>query len=482
MRLIKKKTELINLLIICLILYSGIGSGENITANIIWEDAIGKNELYYDSDIISGNLDLSDIRLPGARLPSIVIKNSIIKGELNLRGVTIEDEANFAGTTFESNVIFNETNFGGPANFENSIFKKEVFFNESDLNGAAKFGNSRFEDNAVFVRAKFGKNARFQNATFEGEACFNESEFNTKESNEETTFDHSKVNNNAYFEKAKFHKSASFHNVTFEKEALFNYAEYNEAVEFDDSKFKNEVSFKNAELKGPASFKRSLFCKDINFESSMFAGPAIFDYAIIEGDITFAHVDIYSDFTRASFSKNQAIILNSSRVERLNIDPKYIDTNNLSCDMLESVLVKFEVQDRSSGKLKQLYNDKCILPPEDFFKYLFFLINKHILRWSTLDGIINIFKIFLIFTFFIFPLFYLIMGCLGDSGKIDEVHPSRVNHIYDCYYFSITNALSHRSSELKRRSCSWGALLQFILSCVLLSLIGSILVNGRLIG
>ncbi len=479
----KKLTKFINFLLICLILFNSVPCAEAdepkpIQAKEVLEE-IKENGVYENDHIIIEN----DLIISEPSLNHLTITNSRVNGKFKLCRGTMENDLNLCGTKFNSTVKFEKMDFKNDVKFINSTFNSSVHFNDVNIVNSAEFENSGFNSSVDFNNVNIGTKANFKNCNFSEEVSFNKFVISN------AVFDLTTFQKGVDFSITDFNGNSKFNNAKFFGAVEFNKTHFNNGMIFDDSIFKQEANFNDVIFKGEdsdiLSFDRTVFNDNLSFYAPILKKIASFDNAKINGYIIFSGPNgiINANFNNTGFSNDSHVIIRGDDIDidKVNIDEKYIDTKNLSEKTFKQVLVQLTDQDKFYGKLYQEFNDNFSKPPEGFILKLFFYFNKYIIRWSTMDGVINVFSIFFILNLFVFPLFYLIRRCLTGPANNVEENSSLMNRIYDCYYFSITNVLSQRSGELKRRQCSCAALFQFILSAMLLFLVAYILANRWLL-
>jgi hypothetical protein len=225
--------------------------------------------LEYDHVIIKGEINLSQLNLPG--------KSTIISSPVRINDSIIEDAANF------NNIIFNKS-----VNFNGSYFNNTADFDYSKFNDTADFGFSKFKRTARFYGAHFEGSAHFLHANFDGVAYFELSEFN----------------NTADFGFSNFTRSARFSSSYFKGNGQFLRANFSGTADFGSSKFNSTANFLNSHFEGIASFRGANFCDTANFEGSDFNNIASFRIVSFDRNAKFARSQFKStaDFDSTNFT------------------------------------------------------------------------------------------------------------------------------------------------------------------------------------
>jgi uncharacterized protein YjbI with pentapeptide repeats len=285
--------------------------------------------VYYDSVIISGNLDLRS--LPEARISvPVAITNSSF-GNATFAGVTFAQDAVFWGSRF-GNSSFEKASFLGQADFANASFAN-ASFSFASFSQPAYFTGTVFGDNVSFEDAKFEKDAFFSQSLFMGIANFNYSDFVSY----------------SYFSGAQFHSDAIFSDIDFSGaldfsgakvagRANFFQSRFSSAI-FSNSVFSGPVQFGLAEFSGLCSFGQVFFADEANFNLARFSQATYFSEAEFQGlslfglarfeDIASLQSCIFGDdinfkgssfstmlLDKAELSKSSRIILNDTDFSR----------------------------------------------------------------------------------------------------------------------------------------------------------------------
>ena len=230
--------------------------------------------VYYDSVLVSGDLDLKS--LPDARVSgSFALTNStIINATFN--GVTFAKDAVFWGTSF-GNASFDRASFLGMADFANTSLQHASFLGTS-FSRPVVFDGTQFQGNVSFEDAEFHQDASFNDAVFDGVADFNYSRFDSY----------------TYFSGAQFHQGALFSDVDFSGALDFSAAAFAATANFFQSRF-NTASFSDAVFSGPAQFGLAKFSGLSSFGEAVFASDAGFNLARFSDAAYFSGAEFQKD-------------------------------------------------------------------------------------------------------------------------------------------------------------------------------------------
>ena len=230
--------------------------------------------VYYDSVLVSGDLDLKS--LPDARVSgSFALTNStIINATFN--GVTFAKDAVFWGTSF-GNASFDRASFLGMADFANTSLQHASFLGTS-FSRPVVFDGTQFQGNVSFEDAEFRQDASFNDAVFDGVADFNYSRFDSY----------------TYFSGAQFHQGALFSDVDFSGALDFSAAAFAATANFFQSRF-NTASFSDAVFSGPAQFGLAKFSGLSSFGEAVFASDAGFNLARFSDAAYFSGAEFQKD-------------------------------------------------------------------------------------------------------------------------------------------------------------------------------------------
>ncbi len=207
----------------------------------------------YDGVIVEGDLDLSGLDLQTKQVErtwdeivylglteevklvesSISIRDSEIRGDVNLGNSIFQEPVNFEGTNFTEEAWFPGANFSGSASFWKANFSDYANFGWAKFSGFANFGWANFSDYANFGWAVFSGSAGFSSAVFNGSANFCW---------------------------ANFSGYAEFREVEFHGDADFGYARFSGSANFRWAVFSSSASFSSAVFSGSdADFGRAVF-------------------------------------------------------------------------------------------------------------------------------------------------------------------------------------------------------------------------------
>ena len=259
------------------------------------------------------------IRLDGATVGGIDVRNAEFGGRLSASTITVTGEVDAFEARFDGNVSFDGATFEGPVQFDDAILDNDVDFDGATFETQAAFRGAEFhgdsnllDDNTSFTGATFRGRAdftqavfgfvHFEEVTFEGNAVFEETTLSGDIECTDTVFESA-----ANFDDARFREDTDFKAVTFEENASFRGAEFTggqRALEadltFEDATFGGETTFRQAKVRSatfqtarfekPAEFEKVAFEGDATFADVTFAAEADFDEALFGGDVDFSGV------------------------------------------------------------------------------------------------------------------------------------------------------------------------------------------------
>lgn len=224
---------------------------------------------------------------------NITIKNSIFEKSLNFSNVHFENFVSCEGATFRD-VNFKGASFSNPADFYNTTFGNSANFSFANFIYSANFDETTFGDSADFRSANFGNYVNLNDSTEESifrvirrSADFNWASFGDGASFTETDlgdyadFTGANFGNSANFCSANFGNSANFIITNFGDFANFWGVEFGDSAHFDGANFGNYANFlnihftDNIEFYGPDTSKNiftdgkslELFIKNYNSEA-----------------------------------------------------------------------------------------------------------------------------------------------------------------------------------------------------------------------
>jgi len=268
----------------------------------------------YDGVIIEGDLDLSELDLPIKHVErtwedindglteavklvesSILIKDSEIRGDVNLRNIVFQNKSSFNGATLTKKGQFSGAIFSGVVAFKETIFIGDADFEGAKFSGDANFEGAKFASEADFVTAKFNGETKFREVQFCGKAYFSLSQFSGKD----------KTSKSANFRRAKFCEAADFTGSQFLNEADFWGTEFVGDAEFILAKFCSDSFFWAAKFKGLADFSSARFDAVAAFDGTEFSSIADFRLAKFGGDVSFINSNFHGNvnFGVANFSE-----------------------------------------------------------------------------------------------------------------------------------------------------------------------------------
>jgi hypothetical protein len=215
--------------------------------------------------IVQGNLDLSKINLPTAKVVSspIKVENSLIYGAVDFSDAILDEQTSFK-----------KTKFFGPASFFHTHFNKDVDFSEAQFNKTASFKQAQFNASADYERSRFDEFADFSGACFrEGTVNFEGSEFKGVVYFWETLFDVESVN----FGWCQFWRPIKLWRTQFSGSAIFQGSQFKDAVDLTRAQFDADVDFTGAK------FDKELYLIDVKFSKLEINWPSIKDKLVCNG-------------------------------------------------------------------------------------------------------------------------------------------------------------------------------------------------------
>ena len=145
----------------------------------------------------------------GFCFPKISFKNKTFIKELDLRGVTFSDGADFENSVFRGEVICHKTKFKAKAFFQGSIFQSNASFVSTEFDKLILIGGSS-QNKLVFHGCKFFDNAVFQGRSFLSKVVFHSCIFYK----------------DADFQRVKFQNKVDIQNTKFEQRVIFTSAQF----------------------------------------------------------------------------------------------------------------------------------------------------------------------------------------------------------------------------------------------------------------
>ncbi len=215
--------------------------------------------------IIQGNLDLSQLNLPAAKVISspIKVENSLIYGAVNFSDAILDEQTSFK-----------RTKFFGPTSFSHTHFNKDVDFSETQFNKTASFKQAHFNASADYERAQFYEFADFSGACFRGGTVnFEGSEFKGLVYFWETLFDVESVN----FGWCQFCGPVKLWRTQFSGSAIFQGSQFKDTVDLTRAQFDTDVDFIGAK------FNKELYLIDVKFSKLQINWPSIKDKLVCNG-------------------------------------------------------------------------------------------------------------------------------------------------------------------------------------------------------
>jgi hypothetical protein len=238
--------------------YKREGSDESlqkINADDILKEILEGKDVDHKNVIIKGDLDLRKIDIQndtgGKRVVTSEIKiySCQIQGTLYFSHSLFEKSIIFLGSRFEERASFWGCQFKGYTNFSDSRFKGDANFSDSRFEGNADFSGSRFEEYAYFPFSRFKRGANFSDSQFDGDANFEEARFD----------------GDAFFAESWFKGNANFIRSRFKEYIDFSGSWFKGDANFSRSQFEGEVYF--LDRKTNVRFNRSLNLNDCKINS-----------------------------------------------------------------------------------------------------------------------------------------------------------------------------------------------------------------------
>jgi len=264
--------------ILAIVVVSASCAQKAIPASEILARIENHQSVYYDSVLVSGNLDLRF--LPDARvMSSFGLINSTI-ANVSFDSISFEDDVIFRGSTF-GNASFDKSRFLGMADLTNTSFYNASFAGAS-FDQPVSFNGALFLNNVSFEDAQFAKDASFNSAWFEKSADFNYSRFGYY-----TYFTGAKFLGAVRFSSVEFQGVLDFSDAVFQNPANFFGSTFESAASFTNASFSGQAQFAMTRFGGIASFGDVLFGDEASFGLARFADAAYFSGAEFRGDAIF---------------------------------------------------------------------------------------------------------------------------------------------------------------------------------------------------
>ncbi|MDQ1260861.1 MAG: hypothetical protein QG575_42 [Euryarchaeota archaeon] len=460
-------------------IYSTEAASDGLTTIIQAEEVLNKIRAHeaidYDYVVINGDLNISNIDLPILLISRvgqenevpflsknikiieshINIRNSEIKGTLNLDNILFLDDVDFNGTIFDNNVHFRGSIFNKNACFSHVQFCGKAFFEWSKYFCETNFAGAKFLNESHFLEAEFNKTAIFDHSFFQ-----RFSDFRGIVSRDFASFLETEFLGDTYFQNAKFFKESDFRNskfygfsdfsgskfyqktdhraniymrdarfpyAQFDGEALFsqayfgNYADFREAqfnenAFFCNNNFSNSAYFMNSKFYKIADFIGSIFNGDADFNDAKFSDsrsyPSLFSRVLFRGNVSFAgsQMSSISDFRYSEFNNN--LNLTNMGFDHLEIKWDNIK-NNMICD--ENVYVSLIKNFKNLGQFDDADNcyyhyriwaqdRKNFISTSKIIDIISWISCGYGIRWQ--NTIISSFLMMVIFGFFFLSTFY----------------------------------------------------------------------------
>ena len=284
-----------------------------------------------DRVIVVGDLDLR-----GLECKPITITNSIVDGNVYMKGARFEGRLNFSNTTFMKKVVSFNSKFEGEAFFENATFNQDASFNVSTFYDDCTFDLASFRKNAFFDDNKVSGCVGFYNCNFSGIAQFYLSEFDGAYANFEGcrfmkdllsdnirantyfSFVDSHAFGDADFHSSRFTSGASFNNATFDGYANFERSHFSEVTSFSFIEFNDTADLSYTVFDGPTYFTGSRFFGDVLTNNAQFLSPTDLIGAHFNRDLSMNSTKINTMlFDGATFSNGSRLYMAKADISRL---------------------------------------------------------------------------------------------------------------------------------------------------------------------
>jgi hypothetical protein len=227
-----------------------------------------------------------------------------VKGELDLRNLTVDEQLSLTGCTFEDT-----------AQFANSIFKQQLSLNNAIFQKGFDLDDSTIEHDAYFLNAKFSSGATFENSQFRGDffgigAVFEkDAVFSMAMFHELAIFEGATFEGKADFSSARAGPFATFRGAVFEREANFSSFQAGGGVSFSGAVFRSNCIFNSSHIasnlvfRADKPFKAASFLGDADFSGIEIGGEADFSKVLFAGDVLFTEglIDLTALFEGATF-------------------------------------------------------------------------------------------------------------------------------------------------------------------------------------
>jgi uncharacterized protein YjbI with pentapeptide repeats len=255
----------------------------------------------------------------GFYFPKISFKNKTFLKELDLRGVTFSDGADFENCEFRGEVICHKTKFKGKAFFQGSIFQSNASFVSTEFDKLILIGGSS-QNKLVFHGCKFFDNAVFQGRSFLSKVVFHSSIFYK----------------DADFQRVKFQNKVDIQNTKFEQRVIFTSAQFFDEIILSGSDISQ---LKNINSSG-INFSGSVLHLTNFYDTSELSNYNFTNAFLISCDLSNKYI-LNCDFTGAT--------LKAIHTENLRLDDK-------TCELTKYIFTDYEiVEEIDSGYTYEKY-------------------------------------------------------------------------------------------------------------------------------
>ncbi|MBG0561440.1 pentapeptide repeat-containing protein [Actinoplanes aureus] len=291
-----------------------------------------------------------DVRVTGAALSTLSMRQGTAKGDVRIRRSSITEDVDFEAATLEGDIVFddlevlgslqlNNSTIAGDFRLKNCTFRSEFTFAGATIRGRFALRDSRFLDHALLEHATaqgelqvsgvaFPRGISFRRGVCHGPVRIDRSEatgldfaeatFNDSLDFTDATFaDDFDLDRGTYFGPVTFRRvaftgsasltavtmldTADFTGCTFHGDVEYDRGTYQGRMRFEDCSFEQEVSFSqalfqdhlrfsNVTFHGPVTFQEGLFRSAVVFEDVVFEGPVFFNFAHFRGGLVLERV------------------------------------------------------------------------------------------------------------------------------------------------------------------------------------------------
>lgn len=230
-----------------------------------------------------------DLRLPRAVDAPLILRNSILLGDIvgahgafsrviDLSGTRISGRADFAGARFAAPFVFERpsSEVAGRSSFAAAVFAESARFGRASFRGGADFSGAQFHGDARFASSTFGGDSDFSLAGFDGGVTFTSARFGRS-----ATFTDAGFGSVADFTAAVFRGPSGFANARFAARADFITAVFDAAAahgpsaDFTRASFEDGATFLLARFRVNGAFPLVRTTGDMDFQDASFNGEGL---------------------------------------------------------------------------------------------------------------------------------------------------------------------------------------------------------------